>query len=189
MKLRGGRIAVNRLRCPVIGRVVGGRGIGGRGARGRGGWGPRRPGNSLESSEEVLRDRLRLQHGVRWNLGKMSRVSLQESSWVEELVRLLLRTVAQGLNDARGNSIRIEVAARPVKEVPFAEGRGSMLHELGEVRILPNRPGPLLGRRNPKTMSPAFALYPFDDRQRFGFPVPGGASQERGKAVPEEVRQ
>jgi hypothetical protein len=92
-------------------------------------------------------------------------------------VWLLLGTVAQGLDDARGNGIRIEVAACPVEEVPFAEGRGSLLHELGEVRVLPDRAGPLVGRRDSKAMPSAFSLYPLHYWQRFGFPVPSRASQ------------
>jgi hypothetical protein len=60
-------------------------------------------------------------------------------------VRLLLRPVGQGLDEAGGNSIRVEVAASPVKEVPFAEGRAVLLHEEREVGALPHGACPFVG--------------------------------------------
>jgi hypothetical protein len=148
-----------------------------RGVRWQGGCSPRRPGSSLEGGEKVLRDGMRLQHGVRRELGVQGRVSVQKSSGREELVRLLLSAVAQGFNDASSDSIRVEVAACPVEEVPFVEGRGALLHELCKVCALAHRTGPLVGRRDSKAMLSAFPLYPFHYRQCFGLPVPSRASQ------------
>ncbi len=103
-------------------------------------------------------------------------------------MRLLMRAVAQGLYDAGGDRIRVEVAAGPVEEVPLGKGRVG-LHEVHEVGALPHCTGPLVGRWDAEAMLSALLLHPFHHRERFRLPGPSRPSKQRGVAVSKEVRK
>jgi hypothetical protein len=104
-------------------------------------------------------------------------------------MRLLVRIVGEGLDEASSHRVRIEVGPRPVEEVPVAEGGSVLPHEEREVGVLPYRAGPLLGRRNPEAVLPPLPLDPLHYWKRFSLPGPGRASEKRGKAAPQEVRE
>ncbi len=104
-------------------------------------------------------------------------------------MRLLVSAVVQSLNNAGGDSVRVEVAACPVEEVPLGKGRVALLHEACEVGALPHRAGPLVGRWDAKAVLPAFPFHPFHNRKRFSLPGPSRAGKQRGEAVPKEVRK
>ncbi len=104
-------------------------------------------------------------------------------------MRLLVRTVGEGLGEASSDRIRIEVGPSPVKEVPVTEGGSILLHEEREVGVLPHRTGTFLRRWNPEAALPPLLLDPLHYWERLGLPGPGRSGEQRGKAAPQEIRE